>query len=179
MPWDPDLTQKLDYLQEALKSDSQALLKLEAIQHEQDMKISSSQRATVFGSAMLTLSIFLFALQLAGDRLTQTQHLITSIFGIIIIGGATLSISMIKRSIFLRNQVNRTLTGTLLAGFFGLATSRALSLNSGVSMEYIWPSDLLICLLIGILSGLSIRKVFFMPSLIIAIGLLMALLFQT
>ena len=74
------------------------------------------------------------------------------------------------------NQVNRSLTGTLLTGFFALAVSRALSLNTGVAMEHIWQSDLLICLLIGILSGLSIRKVFFMPSLIIALALLVSLI---
>ena len=89
----------------------------------------------------------------------------------------TLGISIVKRNIFLRNQVNRTLTGTLLTGFFGLAIGRALSLNSGVNMEHIWQSDLLICLLIGILSGLSIRNMFFMPSLIIALGLFVALVF--
>ena len=178
MPWErPDLTQKLDYLQEALESDSQALLKFEHIQHEQDMKISSSQRAKVFGSAMMTLSLFIFGLQVLGDKLTHSQHLIASIAGIILIGSVTLGISMVKRNIFLRTQVNRTLTGTLLTGFFGLAIGRALSLNSGVAMEHIWQSDLLICLLIGILSGLSIRKIFYMPSLIIAVGLFIALVF--
>ena len=177
MPWQrPDLTQKLDDLQESLASDSQALLRLEALRHDQDMKISSSQRASVFGGAMLTLSLFIFGLEAFGDQLSQTQYLITSILGISVIGFITLGITLLNRDIFLLNQVNRSLTGTLLAGFFALAVGRALSLNSGVEMEHIWQSDLLICLLIGILSGLSIRKIFFMPSLIIALGLLVSLL---
>ena len=128
---------------------------------------------------MMTLSLFIFGLQVLGDKLTHSQHLIASIAGIMLIGGVTLGISMVKRNIFLRTQVNRTLTGTLLTGFFGLAIGRALSLNSGVAMEHIWQSDLLICLLIGILSGLSIRKIFYMPSLIIAVGLFIALVFPT
>ncbi|MBT6490841.1 MAG: hypothetical protein HOK97_13820, partial [Deltaproteobacteria bacterium] len=177
MPWKrPDLTQKLDELQESLASDSQALLRLEALRHDQDMKISSSQRATVFGGAMLTLSLFMFGLELFSDQLSQTQQLVSSIFGIGLIGFVTLGITLLNRDIFLLNQVNRSLTGTLLAGFFALSLSRALSLNSGVAMEHIWQSDLLICLLIGILSGLSIRKVFFMPSLIIAVVFLVALI---
>lgn len=177
MPWQrPDLTQKLDDLQESLASDSQTLIRLEALHHDQDMKISSSQRASVFGGAMLTLSVFIFGLEALGRQLTQTQHLIASILGIGAIGLVTLGITLLNRNIFLLNQVNRSLTGTLLAGFFALAVGRALSLNSGVAMEHIWQSDLLICLLIGILSGLSIRKIFFMPSLIIALGLLVSLI---
>jgi eukaryotic-like serine/threonine-protein kinase len=177
MPWQrPDLTQKLDELQESLASDSQALLRLEALRHDQDMKISSSQRATVFGGAMLTLSFFMFGLEAFSAHLSQTQQLVSSIFGIGLIGFVTLGITLLNRDIFLLNQVNRSLTGTLLAGFFALSLSRALSLNSGVAMDHIWQSDLLICLLIGILSGLSIRKVFFMPSLIIALVFLMALI---
>jgi len=176
MPWQrPDLTQKLDELQESLVLDSQALVRLESLRHEQDMKISSSQRASVFGGAMLTLSVFIFILHWLGSSLTHAQHLITSILGIVLIGCVTLGITLLNRDIFLLNQVNRSLTGTLLSGFFALAVSRALNLNSGVAMEHIWQSDLLICLIIGILSGLSIRKIFFMPSLIIALGLFIAL----
>lgn len=177
MPWKrPDLLQKLDEVKLSLSSDSRALERLEAIQHDQDMRISGSQRALVFGGAMLSLATFFFVLQVVMTGLSRSEQLVYSIAGIAVIGGTTLAVTLLKRHVFMRNQVNRSLTGTFLAGFIALAVNRALSLNSGAPMEHIWQSDLLICLIIGILSGLSIRRVFYMPSLIIALGLLVAVL---
>jgi eukaryotic-like serine/threonine-protein kinase len=172
-----DLAARLVALRAELRDEDGARQRLARLEHDQDMRVGSAQRASLLRLVIMAplvgvpLTVVLFSF---GVHPWSTR-------GSLVIGGVIFGLIMIFvlrwRAALLSNAFNRNISALLLTGFAGMLSNRALGVFFDDPLPHVAARDLLILALISTLGGVVIgRRVWgAVPSFVVA--LLLGLLF--
>ena len=164
----PELDQRLTELEENLSQATMALKRLEYIQRESDLTVSSAQRGMIYGGAVLVLAILLGLTQVDLSPTSPTTAMMPSLLAVALTCLGTTTIAIWKRSVFLTNRANRSMIKVLLTGFIAIIVNRGLGLFHDESLPKVFQNDLMLLTTIAAMVGFLFRRLFITPAIVFA-----------
>ena len=160
----PELASSLAYLKEERQAQTQAQKKLKELEYQWDPNVARKQRTMVIGGffGILTLFVtFIIGLSYWNRELIKLENLTT--FPIVFLSAMAITL-LIFRKILFKTKLNRQIFFSILLLMVGVASHRVLCYLLGIKLNHMLMVDLLIVSGMTALMGISIRKLFFVPS---------------